>query len=65
MYLISIIEKKLEKKAIKNYLPLQRGDIKNTKSNTEKLKRAIKISPNTPIEKGVEKFIDWFIEFYK
>ncbi len=65
MYLISIIEKKLDKKAIKNYLPLQRGDIKNTKSNTEKLKRAIKISPNTPIEKGVEKFIDWFIEFYK
>ena len=64
MDLISIIEKNLGKNAKKKYLPLQKGDIKNSKANTKKLNSLIKIRSNVSIEHGIKNFIDWYKNFY-
>ena len=61
---ISIIEKKLGKKAKIKKLPLQTGDIIKTHSDIQKLKKFSKYNPKTNIEDGVSKFIDWFIKYY-
>lgn len=62
---IKVIENKLGKKAIINFMPLQPGDVPATYADVDDLINAVGFKPNTPIEKGVEKFIDWFEEYYK
>ena len=61
---ISEIEKKLGIKAIKEFLPMQSGDVEETFANTMKLEKFIGYKPSTPINKGVSKFIDWYMNFY-
>jgi UDP-glucuronate 4-epimerase len=61
---IEIIEEKLGKKAIKNFLPLQDGDVPETYADVDDLMRDIDFKPATPIEVGVAKFIDWYKEYY-
>ena len=53
---ISEIEKCLGKSAIKEYLPMQLGDVKATFADTEKLENWINFKPNTSIKEGVKKF---------
>ncbi len=62
---ISIIEKCLNKKAIKEYLPLQPGDVTDTYADIEDLYNAVGFKPKTPIEEGIPKFIDWYKWYYK
>ena len=62
---LSIIEKKLGKKAKIKNLPLQKGDIIKTHSDIASLNNLTKYKPNTNIEKGVTKFIDWYLEYFK
>ena len=62
---ISAIEKHLGKKAIKNYLPMQPGDIKTTDSDNRKLQDWIQFKPNTSILYGVGEFINWYKNFYQ
>ena len=62
---ISEIEKNLGKKAIKNYLPMQPGDVKETSSDISSLEEWIDYRPGTTIEKGIYEFIKWYREFYK
>ena len=61
---ISILEKLLDKKAIKNYLPLQKGDIVSTASDTNILYDWINFKPETTIEEGIERFVNWYKKFY-
>ena len=61
---IKRIEIKLKKKAIKRYLPLQKGDIKKTLSDSSLLNKIIKFKPKTSINDGVNKFIDWYLDYY-
>ncbi len=61
---IEIIEQKLGKKAIKNFLPLQDGDVPETYADVSDLIREIDFKPATPIEEGVTKFIEWYKEYY-
>ena len=61
---IEIIESKLGKKAIKNFLPLQDGDVPETYADVDDLIRDIDFKPSTPIEVGVGKFVDWYKEYY-
>jgi UDP-glucuronate 4-epimerase len=61
---IKIIEQKLGKKAIKNFLPLQDGDVPETYADVSDLMREIDFKPATPIEEGVGKFVDWYKEYY-
>ena len=62
---IEAIESSLGKKAKKEYLPLQKGDVPATFADCKKLENWINYKPQTPVEIGVEKFINWYREFYK
>ena len=62
---IETIEQKVGKKAIKNFLPLQDGDVPETYANVDDLMREIDFRPATPIEEGVAKFVDWYKEYYQ
>lgn len=65
MDFIQAIEAKTGKKAEKNFLPIQPGDVVKTWANVTDLKNNFDYKPNTSIEKGVSMFIDWYKEFYK
>jgi UDP-glucuronate 4-epimerase len=62
---IEVIERQLGKKAIKNFLPLQSGDVPETYADVNDLMREIDFKPDTPIETGVSKFIQWYKEYYQ
>lgn len=65
MHYIETIEKKLGKKAIKNLKPLQDGDVPETYADVEDLIMEVNFRPSTPIEVGIGRFIDWYLEYYK
>ncbi|MBD8013370.1 NAD-dependent epimerase [Planococcus wigleyi] len=64
MDFIEAIEEKTGKKAIKNFMPLQDGDVPATYANVEDLFRDIDFQPETNIKDGVEKFVDWYVNYY-
>ena len=65
MRYIEVIEDCLGKKAEKNMLPLQPGDVPDTWADTEALAADVGYQPGTPIEVGVKNFVDWYLEYYK
>ncbi|MCX7816983.1 MAG: NAD-dependent epimerase [Syntrophales bacterium] len=64
MEFIERLEEALGKKAKKNFLPLQLGEIKATHADVEDLYRTINFRPSTPLEEGIKKFADWFKDYY-
>jgi len=62
---IKQIEIELGKKAIKNYMPMQKGDVIQTLSDTKLLRILTGYKPKTNYKKGIEKFIKWYKFFYK
>ncbi|MDJ0712162.1 MAG: NAD-dependent epimerase [Woeseiaceae bacterium] len=62
---IGEIEKCVGKEAEKNLLPMQPGDVPNTWADTQDLADDVGYQPNTPIDVGVRKFVDWYLDFYK
>ena len=62
---INAIEASAGKKAIKEYLPMQPGDVKKTFANIDKAGESLGFVPTTSIEEGVKKFVDWYIEYYE
>jgi len=65
MRYIEVIEECVGKKAKKNMLPLQPGDVPDTYADTEDLVRDVDYKPDTAIETGVRKFVDWYLEYYQ
>tara|TARA_Y100000768_G_C23990765_1_gene692599 strand:+ start:7449 stop:8435 length:987 start_codon:yes stop_codon:yes gene_type:complete len=65
MDMIGLIEKKLNKKAIIEYKPMQPGDVRETFADIEHSTKGLNYSPNTTIEKGIPKFIDWYLDYNK
>jgi UDP-glucuronate 4-epimerase len=61
---IEVIEECLGRKAVKNLLPLQLGDVPETCADISDLVKDVGYRPATPIEVGVKKFVDWFCEYY-
>jgi UDP-glucuronate 4-epimerase len=61
---IEVIEQKLGRKAVKNLLPLQDGDVPETFADVEDLMREVDFKPSTPIEVGIGNFIDWYTNYY-
>ena len=61
---IDAIEKKVGIKAIKEFVPIQPGDVPKTAADTSLIEEWIKFKPNTPLEKGIDEFIRWYKEFY-
>ena len=62
---INEIEKQLGKKARKNYLPLQKGDIHQTNADIEKAKKIYGYNPKININIGIAEFINWYKYYYK
>ncbi|MFK5882341.1 MAG: NAD-dependent epimerase [Sulfurospirillum sp.] len=65
MDFIEAIENKLGVKAKKNMLPLQAGDVPSTYADVSDLIEDLDYKPDTPIQEGIDKFIDWYLEFFK
>ncbi|GMQ65159.1 NAD-dependent epimerase [Vallitalea maricola] len=64
-YFISVLEDKLGKSAIKNYLPMQPGDVPKTYADISDLEKDISFKPKTHIEDGITEFVDWYRDYYK
>lgn len=64
MTFIETIENALGKKAIKNMLPMQAGDVVATFAETRELREEFGFAPSTSLRDGVGKFIDWYLEYY-
>jgi len=62
---IEIIEQKVGKKAEKNLLPLQAGDVPATFADVDALKEDVAYKPETRIEEGISNFIDWYRDYYR
>jgi UDP-glucuronate 4-epimerase len=64
-YFIGCLENELGKKAIKNYLPLQPGDVPVTYADIEHSKEKLGFEPFTAIEDGIKEYSKWHLEYYK
>jgi len=61
---IEAIESALGKKAIKNFLPLQAGDVPATWADVDDLVENLGYKPQTTIQYGINRFIEWYKNFY-
>ncbi|QDF29538.1 NAD-dependent epimerase [Halarcobacter anaerophilus] len=64
MDFITAIENKLGKKIEKNMMPLQAGDVPATYADVTDLVEDLGYKPATPIQEGINKFVDWYLEFF-
>jgi UDP-glucuronate 4-epimerase len=64
MHFITEIEKNLNKKSRKDMLPMQPGDVERTWADVASLQRNFGYDPQTPVEVGVRKFIEWYKNYY-
>jgi UDP-glucuronate 4-epimerase len=62
--LIEVLETCLGRTAEKNFLPMQPGDVPATCADVDDLVRDIGFAPNTPIEEGVRRFVEWYRGYY-
>ncbi len=62
---ISVLESRLGKKAIKNYMDMQPGDVLRTYADVSDLEKDIDFKPSTRIEDGLGKFVEWYRAYYK
>ena len=61
---ISVLENALGRKAIRDYMDLQPGDVPATYADVDDLIRDVGFKPNTKIEDGIARFVDWYTEYY-
>jgi UDP-glucuronate 4-epimerase len=64
LYLIELIEKGLQKEAIKEFLPMQAGEVTETFADIEKSQKMLNFAPSVPIEEGIVHFLDWFKQYH-
>lgn len=64
MEFIETIEKKLGKEAKKKFLPLQAGDVPKTYADVDDLINDVGFKPDTSIDKGIGKFVEWYKKYY-
>jgi UDP-glucuronate 4-epimerase len=62
---IELIEETLGRKAEKNLLPLQIGDVPDTYADIDALVEDVGYRPSTPVEVGVPKFVRWYLDYYR
>jgi len=65
MRYIAVLEERLGRKAEKNFLPLQAGDVPDTWADVEALVEDVGYRPATPVETGVARFVDWYLDYHK
>ena len=62
---IEVMEQALGREAIKDFQPMQPGDVVATAANTEALEAWVGFKPSTSIEEGIQRFADWYQHFYQ
>lgn len=65
MRYIEVLEDCLGKKAEKNLLPLQPGDVPDTYADVEALRQDVGYAPATVVEDGIARFVEWYREYYQ
>lgn len=65
LHLIEILEQTLGKTAIKEFLPMQPGEVLTTYADVDDLIADVGFSPKTPIDIGVSKFVNWYRDYYQ
>lgn len=58
---IEALEEALDKKAIKNYIDIQAGDVPATHADSSRLEEYIKFKPQTSVKEGVARFVQWYL----
>jgi UDP-glucuronate 4-epimerase len=61
---VDVLEEKLGRKAIRELVPLQPGDVPDTEASVTDLAEATGYAPRTTVEEGVGRFVDWYREYY-
>lgn len=64
MEFIDILEKKLGKKAVRNMLPMQAGDVPVTCADINEISKDVGFRPTTSLEEGIDKFVTWYRSYY-
>ena len=65
LHFIEVLENCLGKKAVKNLLPMQQGDVPDTYADVDALIKDVNYKPDTSVEAGVERFARWYRDYYK
>lgn len=65
MRYIEVLEENLGKTAVKNFMPMQSGDVRATQADTRRLSSDTGYKPDTTIEFGIARFVEWYREFYE
>lgn len=65
MYFIETLENTIGKKAQKEFLPMQAGDVYQTYADVSELMEDFDFKPSTSLKEGLEKFMDWYREYYQ
>jgi UDP-glucuronate 4-epimerase len=65
MDFIGYIEQALEKKAEMELLPMQPGDVPASYADVEDLADAVGFHPNTPMKEGIQRFVKWYMDYYR
>lgn len=60
MTFIETIEKAVGKRAVKNLLPMQPGDVEETYAEIEELRQIVGFEPHMPLDKGINEFVNWY-----
>ena len=61
---VTVLEEALGQKAVREYLPMQPGDVVATYADIDSLRRDTGFAPTTPIEEGIPKFVAWYRDYY-
>jgi UDP-glucuronate 4-epimerase len=64
MDFVEAIENALGKKAIKNFMPLQAGDVPSTCADVSELEKAVGFKPNTSVQQGINNFVAWYRDYF-
>ena len=62
---IAILEELIGREANKEYLPMQPGDVEDNSADIAALERDVGYRPQTPVEEGLRRFVDWYREYYR
>ena len=65
LHFIGVIEQALGREAVKEFLPMQPGDLAVTRADVSALRTAIGYTPDTPIEVGIPRWVDWYRTYHR
>jgi UDP-glucuronate 4-epimerase len=65
LHVVELIEKALGKKATRVLMPMQPGDVTTTWADVESLSQTVGFRPDTPVEVGIPRFVEWYQDFHQ